>query len=57
MLIHVRNELSTWGGGGIKITTPTALWKLETTKQHDPNEVLRPESQEIARKPGSVSGH
>lgn len=46
------------GGGGIKITTPTALmWKLETTKQHDPNEVLRPESQEIARKTGSVSGH
>lgn len=39
MLIHVRNELSTWGGG-IKITTPTALWKLETTKQHDPKEVL-----------------
>lgn len=28
------------GGGGIKITTPTASWKLETTKQHDPKEVL-----------------
>lgn len=39
MLIYVRNELSTKGGGG-QNHNPNSFGKLETTKQHDPKEVL-----------------